>query len=139
MSKTLEWLRSNKWFLIASIWLSGVCIASAQLITMRAVPFPYNGQILYDCVEEWSDEYYGKVYTVVVFVATFALPVLILLFAYSTIAFHIWRHVTPGNPDQLRDEKSGSRKDKVSETFYYYYYYFLYFIRYRILYGMPIL
>jgi hypothetical protein len=114
MSKILEWLRSNKLFLIASIWLSGICIGSIQLIKTRANPRQYGGKTVYNCVENWSDEYYGRVYTLVVFVATFALPVLILLFAYSTIGFHIWRHVTPGNPDQMRDERSGSRKDKVS-------------------------
>jgi len=112
ISTPLEWLRNNKWFSISSIWLGGVCIGGAQLIYSRAVPFTYGEQTLYDCREVW-DEHWGKIYTIVIFVATFALPLSILVFVYSTIGYHVWRHVIPGNPDKQRDVSRGNRKDKV--------------------------
>ncbi len=113
MSTFFEWLRNNKWLLIAFLWFVGVFIGSAQLIMTRAVPFQYGSQIMYDCREEW-DDYWGRIYTIVIFIVTFALPLSILIFVYTTIGFHIWRHVIPGNPDKERDVTRGNRKDKVS-------------------------
>ena len=95
-TNAIEWLRNNKWLLISIIWLAGISLGSAQLVYSRALPFPYGQEILYDCREVW-DDYWGRIYTIIIFIATFALPLLILIFVYSSIAFHIRRHVIPGN------------------------------------------
>ncbi len=112
MSPILRWFRKNKWFSIAFLWLAGICIGSAQLVMTQAVPFQYGLQTMYDCREEW-DDYWGRIYTLIIFVATFALPLSILIFVYSTIGYHTWRHVIPDNPDKQRDATRGYRRDKV--------------------------
>ncbi|XP_054162234.1 RYamide receptor-like [Oppia nitens] len=110
-----EWLRNNKWFLISLLWLTGMLVGGAQLLYSRAVPFIYGDQLMYDCREVWDDNW-GRSYTVIVFVTTFALPLSILVFVYSSIAFHIWRHVIPGNSDKQRDDTQRNRKDKILQT-----------------------
>jgi hypothetical protein len=96
--------------------LAGIFIGSAQLVVTRAIPFEYGSQIMYDCREEW-DDYWGRIYTLIIFVATFALPLSILIFVYSTIGYHIWRHVNPGNPDKQRDATRSYRRDKVCSKY----------------------
>ncbi|CAG2167446.1 unnamed protein product, partial [Oppiella nova] len=111
-SDVVEWLRSNKWFLISILWLGGMGVGAAQLVYSRALPFTYGTDNFYDCREIW-DDYWGRTYTIVIFVATFALPLTILVFVYSSIGFHVWRHVIPGNEDKQRDDTQRNRKDKL--------------------------
>ncbi len=111
MTAILHWLRSHKLFVISILWFCGICFGSAQLFQTRAVRFEYDNNIYYDCREIW-DVSSGRIYTIVIFVVTFAAPVIILIFVYATIAYHILRHVIPGNPDCLRDENQVNRKIK---------------------------
>ncbi|CAG2117478.1 unnamed protein product, partial [Medioppia subpectinata] len=90
----------------------GVAIACVQLVVVRAVPFYHRKNLYYECREDWDLES-GRIYTIIIFVATFALPVAILIFVYSTIAYHVFRHVIPGNPDCRRDGNQINRKIKV--------------------------
>ena len=111
MSPVFQLIRKKKLLGIGLIWLSGFCFGVAELIFSRAVPFQYGEQTMYDCRETF-DDYWGRIYTLVIFVVTFAAPVVILIFVYSTIAYHILRHVIPGNPDCLRDENQINKKIK---------------------------
>ena len=108
----IEWLRHKKWIIITILWTVGACVGGAQLVYARAVPFQYGEEVLYDCREIWNDDW-GKAYTVIIFILTFALPLSILVFVYSSIGFHIWRHVIPGNSHKQRDDMQRNQKDKV--------------------------
>jgi len=106
------WIKTHKLIIISIIWLLGVLVGSSQLIKSRALLFYYGGSPYYDCREEWSDEE-GKIYTLFLFCITFALPVIILIYVYSMIGWHIMRHDIPGNPDLQRDEAHLITKIKV--------------------------
>jgi hypothetical protein len=118
MAHILHWLREHKHFVIAMLWLLAMCAGSAQLFHTRAVKFEYGQNTYYDCRETW-DVSSGRIYTLVIFVVTFAAPVIILIFVYTTIAYHILRHVIPGNPDCLRDENQVNRKIKARALSYF--------------------
>jgi len=83
-----------------------------------AEPFRWGNQTLYDCKETWSPES-GKIYTCLVFVITFALPMTILTFAYGSVALKMFRHSAPGNADLARDEAQHNAKIKVNKHVYH--------------------
>ena len=112
MSCISHLIRKKKLLSIGLVWLSGICFGSVQLVFSRALPFHYDGETIYDCRETF-DDYWGRVYTLIVFGATFALPLSILAFVYFSIGYRIWRNGIPGNPDQKRDVSHEHRKDKV--------------------------
>ncbi|CAG2113638.1 unnamed protein product, partial [Medioppia subpectinata] len=74
----------------------GIGLSSPQLIQSRAVEFTYRNQILYDCRELWDQELGGKVYTGLIFVTTFIVPMFALSFLYISIGVTA-RHTVPGN------------------------------------------
>ncbi|OTF71898.1 Neuropeptide Y receptor type 2-like protein [Euroglyphus maynei] len=95
------------------IWLVGLTFASTQLFVSRASPYMLSNHKLYECIEVWSEELYGQIYTILVFILTFLIPVLIISLACSAICYHMVNHVTPGNPDVVRDTHQLDVKNKV--------------------------
>lgn len=106
-------LRYSKRSILAIIWLVGLAFSSTQLFVSRASPYMLSNHKLYECIEVWSEELHGQIYTVLVFVLTFLIPVLIISLAYSAIWYHMVNHVTPGNPDVVRDTHQLDVKNKV--------------------------
>lgn len=94
------------------IWIVGIAVSSVQLVQTTAVALEHGNETFFECKELWDDEE-GKVITIVVFVVTFGLPVLALVFVYSSIGVHIIRHTAPGNPDISRDMVQWILKVKV--------------------------
>ena len=116
--RPLLWLKRHKIAIIAFIWLLGFMIASPQLLYTRTIEFGYKGQLLYDCRENFTEEG-GKTYTIFVFMVTFFIPIMTLIFVYSAIAIHLMRNSSaPGNPDQNRDKVCITKKIKVRRRKY---------------------
>nr|XP_046910431.1 neuropeptide Y receptor type 2-like [Dermatophagoides farinae] len=103
----------SKRSILAMIWLVGLTFASTQLFVSRVSPYMLSNHKLYECIEVWSEELHGQIYTVLVFVLTFLIPVMIISLAYSAIWYHMVNHVTPGNPDVVRDTHQLDVKNKV--------------------------
>ena len=95
------------------IWLVGVCSGSVQFVYTRVIPFQFGNETLFDCREDLPEQY-AKLYTIYLFVATFGLPLLILVYVYSIIGYQVWRHVAPGNPHHSRDHHNSFTREKVS-------------------------
>lgn len=108
-------LRSFKALIIALIWLVGFLVGSPVLYASKIVTTHRYNIIQYHCTEDWSTEMHGKIFTVAIFLATFFVPMLILVLVYSRIWGHLVDHVTPGNPDHGRDQQQNNRKCKVSQ------------------------
>ena len=106
------WIKTHKECVIGGIWISGILFSSVQLVKSRAVPFQYGSDTYYDCREEWSDSD-GKLYTVIIFTLTFAMPALVLVYVYGCVGWTIIKHSTPGNPDTMRDLTQLNIKIKV--------------------------
>lgn len=47
---------------------------------------------------------------------------MILTYVYSTIGYQVWRHVTPGNPNQSRDHNNNLTREKVNVIKIYFIY-----------------
>ncbi len=109
---SLIYLKTHKLQVLFAIWVIGIAIGSIQLFESRAVEFAYGNQTYYDCRELWNEEE-GKAYTAFIFIVTFALPVSVLIFVYTSVGWHILRHNTPGNPDLVRDLAQWNLKVKV--------------------------
>lgn len=67
---------------------------------------------LYDCLEAWDSETEEALFTFVLFLAVFALPLGILLFVYGSISYKLWHHSAPGNPHEIRDSAQSKAKIK---------------------------
>ena len=98
--------------MLCIVWFLSIGIGLIPYFKTRAVQFPYGNETYYDCREVWDEEG-GKNYTLFLFVVTFALPISVLTFVYSSICWYILRHNTPGNPDRVRDLAQWKLKIKV--------------------------
>lgn len=111
--RSLLWLKRHKIHTIGFIWLLGILIASPQLFYSRIESFYYRNQEYDDCREQFTESA-GKVYTIFIFLFTFFIPILALIFVYARICIHLIRNSgAPGNPDQNRDKVCIIKKIKV--------------------------
>jgi predicted membrane protein len=94
--KNCWWKKTNTTFIIYFIWILSLLTASPLLYYSRAVPFNYLGLALYDCKEEWEGELKSSIYTVMLFVITFILPLISLTFLYGSIGIKTFKKIKPG-------------------------------------------
>uniref|UniRef100_T1J7X3 G-protein coupled receptors family 1 profile domain-containing protein n=1 Tax=Strigamia maritima TaxID=126957 RepID=T1J7X3_STRMM len=95
-------------FQVVLIWTLSGAVSSPQLIVSRATRFEWDGEDHYECSEQWSEDAVidgtvSRVYMALVFVVTFLLPLLGLIFTYASIALALWRRSSPGNANSARD------------------------------------
>ena len=91
----------------------GSLIASPALLVSTTLTRIKRNHTESHCTEIWTNEYNGQAYTITIFVATFILPVVVLLFVYSRIKHRVVQNITPGNPDSFRDKQQRYRNNKV--------------------------
>jgi hypothetical protein len=94
--KNCWWKETNATYIICVIWILSLITASPLLYYTRAVPFDYSGFALYDCREEWEGEPSSRIYTVIIFVITFIIPLISLTFLYGSIGIKIFKRIQPG-------------------------------------------
>lgn len=99
--------------MIAVIWVVSIALGSPLLFVCRAVHFTYAGNDYHDCRELWDGQTGSKVYSAVIFVATFLVPMIALSFLYTSIGVKTFKHMIPGNADLSRDEQQMRTKIKV--------------------------
>ncbi|KPM07725.1 7 transmembrane receptor (rhodopsin family)-like protein 10 [Sarcoptes scabiei] len=111
--RSFLWLERHKISAIVAIWSFGSLIASPQLFYNDSIMFQYRGERFVDCREKFTAEG-GKIYTIFIFLFTFFIPILALMFVYIKICLHLMRNSsTPGNPNENRDKVCLSRKIKL--------------------------
>lgn len=69
----------------------------------------------YICREDYSGvgENYGKIYSEILMVMQYIIPLIVLLFTYTSIAAVIWCHRIPGEAENSRDKRIARSKRKV--------------------------
>jgi hypothetical protein len=87
--------------------------ASPLLYYSRAVSFNCSGLALYDCKEEWEDELESKIYTVILFVITFIVPLISLIFLYGSIGIKTFKKTKLGETPSSKEIARYRRKIKV--------------------------
>ncbi|XP_054156931.1 substance-P receptor-like isoform X2 [Oppia nitens] len=98
--------------IVLIIWFLAIGLGSISFFNSMAEPFEWANSTYYDCKETWTLET-ARAFTLGIFIITFALPILILTFAYGSVGLKMLRHTTPGNADLVRDEAQHSAKLKV--------------------------
>nr|QVK46033.1 G protein-coupled receptor [Proales similis] len=121
---------------ILLVWLVSILLASVQLFVARLQPekhptydrsyfgsglnasLVFNQSIVkeittYTCNENWSSKSTRQTYTLFNFFAVYLIPVFILGYTYTRVAFIIKQTNYPGNADQSRDMNYNRSKSKV--------------------------
>ncbi len=94
--KICWWCESHTTYIISFTWILSVITASPLLYYARAVPFNYSGLALYDCREEWEGELSSRIYTVMLFIITFIIPLISFTFLYGSIGIKTFKKTQPG-------------------------------------------
>lgn len=114
-----RWTKSRGALTIGFIWTLAIALSSVQLLHSEAIETAYgNGTTYFDCREVWPDEYSEKMYTMAIFIITFALPMIILTYTYASIGWKMFKHTSPGNADAVRDGAQLVAKMKVCSCRY---------------------
>lgn len=67
----------------------------------------------YVCEEHWPLQVYNYYYTIALLVLQFVIPLLVLVFTYTRIAFAVWGKKPPGEAENSRDQRMAKSKRKV--------------------------
>lgn len=67
----------------------------------------------YVCEEHWPMPMYNNYYTIALLVLQFIIPLLVLIFTYTRIAFAVWGKKPPGEAENSRDQRMAKSKRKV--------------------------
>lgn len=67
----------------------------------------------YVCEEHWPMPLYNYYYSFALLVLQFVLPLLVLIFTYTRIAFAVWGKKPPGEAENSRDQRMAKSKRKV--------------------------
>nr|XP_027195805.1 RYamide receptor-like [Dermatophagoides pteronyssinus] len=105
---------------IIFIWIMSGLIASPILIATKISPVIYVNETYVECTEDWSfldptnSHSIGTIYTIIVFVMTFILPVVALTYLYGHIGIIVYRHKFPeGNDNRVTNQNLTQTKVKV--------------------------
>ena len=111
----MHWMQSYRMQIIAAIWaVSGIFGMFQWWVTKVFEYTRFKISVAY-CGENWSAPEYSRYWSVIITVITLVIPLTILFFVYITIFVRILQHVTPGNPDSIRDKQYFRRKLKVCQ------------------------
>lgn len=100
------------------IWFLSLLISLPTALTSRLVVLPDDPQQLPRCYEVWTDwseegEKYRSLYSVVVMVMQYAIPLVVFIFTYGRVCFIMWVKKIPGEAHSNRDRKVVESKKKV--------------------------
>lgn len=98
--------------IILLIWV--LSIAVTLPIAIMSELQPIEGSPYYYCDEKWPDPQQRYIYTLVIMVLQYFLPLFVLMFTYISIAVIIWGKKTPGEAQNTRDQRLAQSKRKVS-------------------------
>ncbi len=112
-------------YVVTAIWLLAILMAAPMLYATRIRPVQYGNETFVECTEDWSGFFFfgaeaedkqlnGTIYTVIVFVLTFILPVVTLTYLYGHIGFIVYKHQLPvGNDNRVTNRNLTKAKIKV--------------------------
>ena len=100
--------------IVSGIWMISVLAALPAPMFTRVSSGKCGGEVVqHVCFEYWYDVQALKVYTVLITLVEFLLPMWIMAFIYFSIALKLWSHRTPpGNVTERHREITFVRKQK---------------------------
>lgn len=107
------------------MWLAAIATALPTLLVSSLVipeeSLWHKNGAHYICQEEWADPEQKGLYTMVLMLLQFCLPLAILIFNYGRIGLEIWGKKTPGEAHQDRDLRMARSKRKVTCCIFLYF------------------
>lgn len=112
-----RWIRVYWRFLLACVWMVGGALGVPQYTHSEARPSVHadTNVSYYDCTDTW-DSSAAYVYSIVLFSATYGIPVICLSIFYGSISCKIATATLPGNSNPLQDETRRQMRIKVSNV-----------------------
>ena len=96
------------------IWFLSLAVPLPIAIVSKVSPMEQpNGIIRDQCTENWERAEQRQVFSVIIMVLQYFLPLFVLLFTYTRIAIVIWVKRTPGEAENNRDQRMAASKRKV--------------------------
>jgi hypothetical protein len=68
---------------------------------------------LYSCVEQWENPDHRYLYSMLLMALQYMLPIVVLVYTYSRIAFVVWIKKTPGEAQDGRDRRMAGSKRRM--------------------------
>ena len=100
---------------ISIIWFLSLAVPLPVAILSRINTVPDHAGVVRDhCIEDWPDMRHRYIYSIVIMVLQYFLPLFVLMFTYSRIAIVIWVTKAPGEAENNRDQRMAASKRKVS-------------------------
>lgn len=100
--------------IILVIWIVSIGFAAVLLHVGKTKYHPETMRT--ECLEDWASPDLAIVYTVLVLILTYIVPVIILSVTYSIVGYLLWKRHLPGNADAFRDKAQLKSKVKVCTT-----------------------
>lgn len=101
---------------IAAIWVVAIVLPLPVGIVSRVNQRrDLSGNWRGVCEEVWPSSRLRSIYTILIMVWQYFLPVSVLTFTYASIAYAIWWKKTPGEPENARDQRMATSKKKVHQ------------------------
>jgi hypothetical protein len=97
-------------YVIVIVWTCSTALSSVQF---KVAQFNDHGDGIISCQEQWENINDRKMYTIFIFVITYLIPLLILSITYSIVGTLLWKRISPGNRDIVRDMHQLRSKRKV--------------------------
>lgn len=105
--------KRNARVLICILWC---CAAAASLpvaIYATVVEMPKDDGTIGICMEDWKDPSQKRLYSAIIMILQYFLPLAIMIVCYTHIGFIIWLKETPGETDRTRDNNQLKSKKRV--------------------------
>ena len=112
LSNKNQWIITRCNLILILGWLIGSVLASITIGNTSTFPFSWENQTFYDCRVELNEEW-SKIYTTFSFIITFAIPLIIQLFAYVSIGNKLIQEKTSNDKSHLRKSVQQSDTTKV--------------------------
>jgi neuropeptide Y receptor len=100
---------------IGVIWLLSLAVPLPIAILSQTVIRDYTGKPRMHCEESWEDVNDRYIYSLVIMVLQYFLPLFVLTFTYTWIGIVIWVQKPPGEAQNTRDQRMAASKRKVRE------------------------
>lgn len=96
---------------IGSIWTLALVVSLPVAVLSRLRSTNQSNSVR--CDEAWPKETHRYIYSIVVMVMQYFLPLSVLVFTYTRIAIYIWAARAPGEALDHRDQRMAASKRKV--------------------------
>ncbi|KAI5702998.1 hypothetical protein M8J75_006568 [Diaphorina citri] len=102
-------------FVIVTIWLTAMVTAVPVFVTTgQTIPNDtfYEFCEFYICGEDWEDPEMKTAYSILVAMLQYGVPLVVLVFTYTSIAIVVWGKQPPGEAENQRDRRMAKSKRK---------------------------